>query len=165
MPDNSLARIHELLADFDTAMLITQAHGQPLRARPMAIARVEADCRLWFFTGRDSAKVHEIQDNQEVLIVCQDEHSRYVSLSGTAELSSNRGKARELWKESYQTWFPRGVEDPDLLLISVKPREAEYWDSQGFKGLRYVFEAAKAYATGTRPQIREGEQHGKVVLE
>jgi general stress protein 26 len=165
MPNNQVAKIYELLTGFDTALLITQAHHQPLRARPMALARVEADCRLWFFTGRDSAKVHEIQDNQEVLIACQDEHSRYISLSGTAELVANRTQVRELWKESYRTWFPKGVEDPDLLLIAVQPKEAEYWDSHGFKGVRYLFEAAKAYATGTRPHIQEGEQHGKVVME
>ena len=86
-------------------------------------------------------------------------------MTGVAELTANRAKARELWDDTYKTWFPQGVEDPDLLLIRVKPLEAEYWDTQGTKGLKYVFEAAKAYVKGKRPQIEEGEQHGHVVLE
>lgn len=164
MPDNQITKIQEMLAKFDAAMLITQSHHQTPHARPMAIARVEPDCRLWFFTGRDSAKVHEIQDDQHVLIACQEDRSRYISLSGTAELVSDRAKARELWKETYQTWFPQGVDDPNLLLILVRPKEVEYWDNQGLKGIRYAFEAVKAYASGTTPAIKEGEQHGKVSM-
>jgi len=164
MPDSQIAKIHELLDDFDTAMLITQGSDHKIHARPMAIARVEPDCRLWFFTGRDSAKVHEIEDDQHVLIACQHDHNRYVSLGGTAELVSDRTKTRELWKESYKAWFPQGVDDPDLLLILIRPQEAEYWDNQGLKAVRYAFQAIKAYATGTTPHIKEGEQHGKVTM-
>jgi general stress protein 26 len=164
MPDNQLDKVRELLQDFDTAMLVT--HGQEgFRARPMAIARVEPSCDLWFFTDRDTAKVHEVETNREVLIVCQNDHSSYVSVSGLGELVSDRSHICQLWKESYRTWFPRGVEDPGLVLLRVRAREAEYWDNQGFKGIRYAFESAKAYATGTRPEIREGEQHGRVALK
>ena len=31
--------------------------------------------------------------------------------------------------------------------------------------MRYAFEAAKAYVTGTRPEIKEGDQHGRVALK
>jgi general stress protein 26 len=153
MPNNQITKIHELLTEFETAMLVTQDHNEVARARPMAIASVEPDCGLWFFSGRDSAKVHEIQVDQHVLIVCQEGHSLYLSLSGTARTVVDRAKVREFWNESYQTWFPKGMDDPNLLLIFVRPQSAEYWDNQGFKGIRYVFEAAKAYATGTTPQI------------
>lgn len=164
MNEDQVVKIHELLQDFDTAMLVTHRPDQNPHARPMAIAKVERDCRLWFFTGRGTTKVHEIENDQHVLITCQDEHSRYVTLSGVAELVADRSKARDLWKQSFKTWFPKGVDDPDLLLILVHPTEAEYWDTQGLKGVRYMFEAAKAYATGARPRIREGEQHGKTLF-
>jgi general stress protein 26 len=130
----------------------------------MAIARVEPSCDLWFFTGRDTAKVHEIESNQQVLIVCQKDHTRYIALNGRASLVSDRARFQELWKETYRTWFPQGMEDPDLLLIQVRADEAEYWDNQALKAVRYAFEAAKAYATGSRPEAQEGEQHGRVTL-
>ena len=78
--------------------------------------------------------------------------------------AAEREKARQLWSDSYKAWFPGGVEDPELLLIRVHAEEAEYFDTRGLKGLRYLFEAAKARARGTRPEIKEGEQHGKVTL-
>ncbi len=163
MADDQVQKIYQLLCEFDTAMLVTYGEGFA-HARPMAMAEIEKNCDLWFFTGRGSAKVHEIQEDQSVLIVCQDEHKRYISLAGRAELVADRAKARELWSDSYKTWFPGGVEDPDLLLLCVHADEAEYWDSAGTNGLRYLFQAAKARMSGTQPEIKEGEQHGKVSL-
>jgi general stress protein 26 len=163
MAEDQVQRIHELLEDFDTAMLITHG-GEFAHARPMAIACVESNCDVWFFTGRSSPKVHEIHNDDSVLVVCQNEHNRYVTLNGRAEIVADRAKARQLWSDSYKTWFPGGVEDPELLLICVHAEEAEYWDRSGTKGLRYLFEAAKARARGTRPELVEGEQHGKVTL-
>jgi general stress protein 26 len=163
MQVDQVQKIHELLSDFDTAMLVTHG-GDFAHARPMAIAHVEPNCDVWFFTSRSSPKVHEIQDDQSVLIVCQDVRGRYITLTGRAELVADRGKARQLWSDSYKTWFPGGVEDPDLLLICVHAEEAEYWDNHGAKALRYYFEAAKARMGGTQQQVQEGEQHGKVSL-
>jgi general stress protein 26 len=163
MPNDEIQKLHDLLKTFETAMLVTHAQGA-MHSRPMAIARIEPNCQLWFFSGRDSSKADEIENNPDVLIVCQADHSRYLSISGRAALVRDRTVAAELWRESYRTWFPQGIDDPNLVLISVHIRDAEYWDNQGIKGIRYLFEAAKAYATGTTPDIREGEQHGKVRL-
>ncbi|MEP6662338.1 MAG: pyridoxamine 5'-phosphate oxidase family protein [Verrucomicrobiota bacterium] len=157
--ENPTEKIRELLKKFDTAMLVTQGHG-----RPMGIAEVSENGDVWFFTARDTAKVHEIQQNEKVLIICQNDHARYLSLAGHADLISDRNKAKELWKESYKTWFPGGAEDRDLLLIRVRPHEVEFWDNSGFKGAKYLFEAAKAYVTGTRPDVHDPNQHGKVNL-
>lgn len=128
MADDQVQKIRELLEDFDTAMLVT--HGDEFaRARPMAIAAVEPNCNVWFFTARSSPKVHEIQDDQSVLIVCQGERGRYVTLNGRAELVADRAKARQLWSDSIKTWFPDGLDDPELLLICVHADGAEYWRS------------------------------------
>jgi general stress protein 26 len=155
-------KIRELLEGFETAMLVTQGEDSPFHARPMAIARVESNCGLWFFTGRTSAKVSEVRNDERVLVVCQDEMRCYVALRGTAQLIVDPKKAAELWKESYRTWFPKGTDDPDLLLLRVEAEDAEYWDNEGFKSIQYLFEAAKAYARGIRPHMEESEQHGKV---
>jgi general stress protein 26 len=164
MADDQIGKIRQMLEAMDSAMLITHAADHPLHARPMAIARVEPNCNLWFFTGQASAKVHEIQSDQQVLVACQDDRRSYLSLNGRAELVSDRAKFREVWKESYKTWFPQGVDDPNLLLIVVHAEQAEYWDNQGAAGLKYAFQAAKAYVSGTRPEVKEGEQHAKINL-
>jgi general stress protein 26 len=164
MTDDAIKKIRELLESFDTAMLITHGEENPFHARPMAIARVETNCDVWFFTARSTVKVREIENDQRVLIVCQDEMSRYVALSAAAKLIFDHAKAAELWKDSYKAWFPKGADDPDLLLIRAQAHSAEFWDNEGFKSVQYLFEAAKAYVRGTRPQVQEGEQHGSVTF-
>ena len=73
-------------------------------------------------------------------------------------------RVRQLWREPFRTWFPGGPDDPDLRLLVVEPRLAEYWDNRGANGLEYMFEAAKAYVSGIRPEVDEGDQHGRVPL-
>jgi general stress protein 26 len=145
-------RIYELLEHCDTAMLVTHSDQDAPHARPMALASVESNCDLWFFTGRGHAMVHEIQNDQSVLIVCQDEQSRFVALAGRAELVVDRSKAQQLWHESYAAWFPGGVEDPQLLLIHVRAEGAEYWDRSHPNGVRHSFRASGV--RGARPQVR-----------
>lgn len=159
---DEVSKIRGLLESFDTALLVTHGDEWPYHARPMAIARVEANCDVWFFSARGSEKVREIENDERVLIVCQDEMRRYVSLHAAAKLIIDRDKAAELWKDAYTEWFPGGVADPNLLLIRAQAQHAEYWDSQAFQSVKYLFDAAKAYVRGTRPHARETDQHGTV---
>lgn len=163
--DTAAQKFHDLLVRFETAMFVTHTPAGDLRARPMAIARVEENCRVWFFSSVDSGKVHEIETDTHVNVVCQKERDIYLSLSGTATLTRDRAKIDDLWKETYKVWFPKGKDDPELVLVSVEPEEGEFWDEEGFKKIKYLFEAAKALATGTTPKIDEGDQHAKVHLQ
>lgn len=153
--------LHELLERHSIAMLVTQDASGALRARPMAIARVEESGRLWFLSADDTAKVQEIASQGRALVVCQDRHSQVV-VEGPSEIRRDPAKARELWRESFKVWFPEGAEDPSLVLISVDPESGEYWDERGGQGLRYLAKAAVAYIRGERPEVDESEVHGKV---
>ena len=130
----------------------------------MAIARVTERCQVWFFTHVDSGKVQETQSDTHVNVVCQKDRDIYLSLSGLAVIHRDRAIIDELWKEPYKVWFPNGKDDPEIALMAVEPMDGEYWDQEGFKKIKYLFEAAKAYATGTTPHVDEEEQHAKVRL-
>ena len=93
---------HKLLTQFQTAMLVTHAGADRLRARPMAVAKVETNSRLWFITGAETAKTHEIEADTRVHVVCQNDRSAYLSLSGRAELVRDRAKIEELWQEPFR---------------------------------------------------------------
>jgi general stress protein 26 len=158
-------KIFDMLRGFDTVMLVTTAPDGRIEGRPMQI--VDIDDRtgnIWFFTGLGSRKVHEIGDNAHVAIVCQQERSAYLSLSGTGMIVFEPSRVHQLWREPFRTWFPDGPDDPDLRLLVVEPRLAEYWDNRGTNKLEFMFEAAKAYVSGTRPDVDEGDQHGRVPL-
>ena len=147
-------RLYELLQDFDTAMLVTSDGDFP-HARPMALACVDANCDVWFFTRRDQPMVHQIQNDQDVLVVCQDESKRYVTVRGRAELVVDRARAQALWRDSYREWFPRGAEDPELLLLHVHAEEGTYWDEEHPNGAHCSFSSASQRGVRLQPSDRE----------
>lgn len=153
-------KVLDLLRNAQVAMLVTHDAGR-LAARPMQIARVDPDARIWFLTGLDTHKAEEVAAVADVLVTAQDERAFSLSVRGEASLVRDHGAIRSLWREPYRTWFPGGVDDPTLVAISVVPQEAEYWDNRGTKGLKYAFEAASAYVKGHRPHVDEGDQHGR----
>ena len=152
-----------LLKKFSTVMLVTFTEDRGFHARPMLLAEVEDDGRVWFITGGDTAKVHEIELDSHVRIVAQVGHSA-LSLTGRASLIGDREKIAQLWNEAFRVWFPKGQTDPEIELIAVRPDRGEYWDSTGAHGVKYLWEAAKAYMSGTTPDAEDGDLHGKVRL-
>jgi len=154
----------KLIRQFSIAMLVTHVEDDRLRARPMAIAQIEEDGRLWFITAMETAKAHEIEEDTRVQIVCQDDMSVYISLGGRAALVDDREKIHEVWKDSFNVWFPEGRDDPNAILIAVYPQEAEFWDNEGSNKIEYLFESAKALVTGTTPNADDDDQHAYVKL-
>ena len=158
------AKLNELLQDFDTAMFVTLTGQGQLRSRPMHLADIQPDGSIWLFTDRDSAKVAEIENEIQVNVSMQS-RTKFVSISGLALRVEDRDKVAKLWKEPLKVWFPGGKDDPKLLLICVKGQAGEYWDNSGMSGIKYLFEAGKAYFTGTRPDVAgDPNIHGKVKL-
>jgi general stress protein 26 len=86
-----------------------------------------------------------------------------VSLYGTAEITQDRALIDELWQEAWRVWFPDGKQSADLCLLRVAPTNGEYWDVSGQREITFVFDAVKAYVTGTKPERRE-EDSAKVDL-
>ncbi|HWE53531.1 MAG TPA: pyridoxamine 5'-phosphate oxidase family protein [Bryobacteraceae bacterium] len=158
------SRVYDIVQNFSTAMLVTTGPAGRPEARPMQIAKVEEGGDVWFFTGKSGRVVEETGQDPTVLLVFQDERSTYVSLRGRARVVQDRARVKDLWKEAYQVWFPKGVDDPDLALLAVDPVSAEYWDSRGTNKLEYLFEAAKAYVKGERPRTGDPDKHANVTM-
>ena len=153
-------RLHDMLKDFDTAMLMTSTAGDKLRARPMGVAELTNDGEIYFVTAEESAKVDEIKSDSDVTLAFQNGKT-FVSLNGTASIMKDQDLIDDLWSEAWRVWFPEGKKDPSLCIIKVTPASAEYWDSSGGKAISYAFQAAKAYIKGETPKVSR-EQHGKL---
>jgi general stress protein 26 len=132
----------------------------------MHVARVddEAGDDIWFFTAKGGTLVEEIKEEAVVLLVFQNENAAYLSLRGKARIVQDLARIKELWKEPYKVWFPRGAEDPEIALVAVNPIDAEYWDNRGMNKLEYLFEAAKAYVKGEKPELGGVDQHAKTKM-
>ena len=156
--DQGIEKIKELIEGIEFAMLTTADLDGTLRSRPMAAQKTEFNGDLWFFTGADSPKIHEIEHDQHVNVSFaspKDQH--YVSLSGRAQIVRDREKIKELWDPSLKAWFPEGPEDPNVVLLKVNVEKGEYWDSPS-SVVAHVVGMAKAIATGTSYQPGENEK-------
>ncbi len=158
--DTPREKVIDIMKGFDTAMLATHK-GEGLHARPMAVVEVRDDGTTVFITGVSSPKVKEIEAETKVFVMMQGK-TQFVSTNGRARVSNDRALITKLWKEPWRVWFPDGAEDPSIRLIEVSPVEAEYWDNSGAEGLKYAFEAVKAYVKGETPDVSDHEMHDKV---
>lgn len=162
--ENTIEHFHSLLDSFHSTMLVTANRDGKLCGRPMAIADLTEKMELWFITAKNSEKVGEIEQHQEVYLTFQNDNNCYLALRGSASIVNDKNKVADLWREPFRVWFPKGKDDPSIALIKVIPIEGEYWDNEGLNKLLYTFEAIKAYVKGTVPEIHEDEQHAKVHL-
>lgn len=153
-------KLRDLVKHFETGVLVTHDSPSGWQGRPMAVAEVTDGGDVWFITSDHSAKVREIEVDSRVLIVFQDGWKSCVTIEGHASLVRDPATVQRLWKASFKPWFPAGPDDPDIVLICVRGDRGEYWDNTGLNGLSYLFESIKAITTGTKPEIKEGEQHG-----
>ena len=156
-------KLKELLEGISTFMLVTNDQDGTYSARPMATVSLNDNLEFHFFTSADAKVPYEISGDHNVLLTYQD-GSKFLTLKGSATAAQNTQKAKELWRETFRVWFPDGAEDPMLILITFRLEAAEYWDNEGLNKIKYAFEAVKAYATGTRPEVDEPSQHGKLTV-
>lgn len=146
--DADLEKLADLIEESRIAMLTTAEPDGTLRSRPLATLQLDARGALWFFTFASSPKVDEIERHRRVnLSYVNPRDEDYVSISGIAEIVRDRAKMRELWTPWVKPWFPRGLDDPDLVLLQVTIEQAEYWDAPDSAAKR-LHGLAKALAAG-----------------
>ena len=143
-------KLFKLIKDIRIAMMTTIDDDGSLRSRPMYNQSVDKDGKLWFFSKADD-KVQEIKRERQVNLSYSDPGSQtYVSISGTAADLRDKAKAKEHWSEGMRVWFPKGVEDSDIVLICVTPTNGEYWDSPSSTML-HLYGYVKAITVGKSP--------------
>ena len=153
--------LHDVVNDFDVAMLVTYS-ANAMHARPMAIACLDDGIGAYLVTNNNSLKIDEISANPLALLTFHSAR-KFASVRGELTVLRDRQLIEKMWKESWKLWFADGKSDPNIALLKFTAHEGEYWDNAGMQGLKYVYDAAKAYVTGERPQFDEA-QHAKVHL-
>ena len=145
-----------MMKSVQIAMLTTMDGGH-LRSRPMAASQSKFDGTLWFFTRADSHKVEEGAGNQVGVSYSDPNRQDYVSFSGQAELVTDKSVIKDHWAEYVRTWFPKGVEDPNIALLKVNVEAAEYWDAPNSK-MVHAYGYVKAVVTGEPPHPGENKK-------
>lgn len=161
-PTDVQQKLIETLRAFDTVMVATTGENGTIHGRPMAVAEVDDAGELWFVTAKDSGKVVEVKSDARAVVTGQ-EGGRYCSVSGRIDVIADRERIRALWTDAWKVWFPLGSEDPNIVLMRMRPEIGEYWDNRGAQGVRYLFEAARALLDGQSAEERVNDpmQHAK----
>ncbi|MCA1583096.1 MAG: pyridoxamine 5'-phosphate oxidase family protein [Acidobacteria bacterium] len=162
----TVARLYELIDDIETAMLVTRRPDGSLVSRPMANQERAPGADFWFAAEDDSDKVEEIRADPHVnLTYYKDRTREWVSVAGTAEVSKDRDKIRQLYKPDWKFWFaglnaddPEAgtPDDPRIVLIGVRASSARDMTNDKPRPV-VLFEVARAMVSGRRPEM--GEVH------
>ena len=156
---DDLNQLREMIKDIDFCMLTTIDENGDLHSRPMSSnGQIDTNGDLWFFTSSSSHKVSEVANSPKVNVSFADpENQKYISTSGTAELTRDRRKIEELWKPEFKIWFPKGKDDPEIALLRVGLEKAEYWDSSS-STVGYVLSFVSSLITGKQPDLGENKK-------
>lgn len=161
---DDIATLDKLMKQTKFGMLTTLSSEGSLHSRPMTLQEFDFDGDLWFFTGRNSKIAQDLEGNSEVcLSFSKPEDSIYISVSGRAELVENPEKEKQLWNPIYSAWFPEGLNDPNLALLRVRVKSADFWDIKSSK-FTQLFGFAKAMVTG-KPAGPELGEHKTVNIQ
>lgn len=127
-------KLKELVKAESICLFCTELLKQPITTRPMSTQQVDDNGNIWFMSSIKSDKNTEIAKNNSVqLFYSNPSNSEYLSVLGSASISTNREKIEELWSPMAKAWFQDGKEDKDISLIKVSPLTAYYWDTKSNK--------------------------------
>jgi general stress protein 26 len=150
-----IERVWELMKKIGFAMLVTR-DGDKLRARPMSAYLQREDNAIYFLTDARHHKDEEIARNPQINLSFADAGSqKYVSVSGSAVISNDRAKIKQVFSTPAKAWWD-SAEDPNIRVLKITPENAEFWDSPGTV-TSYVKMTAAAI-TGARPDLGDNRK-------
>src|SRR5690606_37820210 len=151
----AVEKMRELAESARICMFCTELEQAPFATRPMAVQEIDDRGNLWLISPGSSQKNEDIrQDDKVQLLFSHPGDSKFMSVSGTADIYRDRAKIEEIWTPMAKAWFEQGKDDPDVTIIAVHPREAYYWDTKDGK-LVSLFKIAAAAVTG-KPHMDGG---------
>jgi general stress protein 26 len=131
-PTADLEKLGELIDGVEVAMLTTHAADGSLVSRPLQTLEFDRGGELVFFTSVASRKIDELTANRDVnLAYANPSKQVYVSVRGAARIGRDRTTIDALWSPVQKVFFPKGKDDPDLVVLRVRVRDAAYWEPAG----------------------------------
>ena len=158
--DKKLEDLYKLIEGIEVAMFTTRRPDGHLVSRPMQAQERNPVADLWFVTDGDSHKLDELEHDAHVnLSFYRDRTREWISVSGTARVSRDRAKIRELYKPDWRAWFTDeggerngGPDDPRLTLVLVEAHTVVYMKSDTPRPV-VLFEVVKGIVTGQKPDV------------
>ena len=154
----AIEKMQELAGKTNTCFFSTRLRSAQVPiTRPMAVREVDDQGHFWFLSANDSHKNQEIQQDSSVQLLFQGSaHSDFLSVVGTATISTDPGRIKELWTPILKAWFTEGEHDPRITVVEVVPEQGYYWDNKHGNALALVKTAVGAAIGQTLDDSIEG---------
>lgn len=156
---DAVKKMRELSDKAKTCFFCTAINTDgPFATRPMAVQEVDDNGSFWFLSATDSKQNAEIEDDRRVQLLFQgSSHSDFMSLYGTAVISFDKKKIKELWSPMFKTWFTEGEDDPRISIIQFVPKDGYYWDTKHGELIAFAKQLAGAVIGKTLDDSIEGQ--------
>jgi general stress protein 26 len=159
-----LEKLYSHIADIEIAMMTTRRADGHLQSRAMATQKRALGADLWFVTLDSAPKLRDLDNDPHVnLSYYKDRTREWVSVSGIASVTRDRGKIHELYAPDWKMWFPKEADprhgtqdDPRMVLIGVDVHAAVFLEVNKPQPV-VLFEVVKGWLTGSTPDL--GEVH------
>lgn len=127
---DALRRLAHAMDGQRVAMLTLRDADGSLSSRPMTPLAMDASGSLWFMASRRT--LHALLGDANVgvpasLAFLDHDKSDYVCVRGRARGVDDDKRKGDLWSAAARPWFS-GPNDPDLLLLEMRPDRADLWD-------------------------------------
>jgi general stress protein 26 len=162
--NTELKKFYDQIEEIKVAMMTTRRPDGHLESRPMANQKRAEGADLWFVAADGSGKLRDITHDPHVNLAYFNAGSyEWVSASGIARISRDRGKIHELYEPDWKAWFGSEgderhgtADDPRIVLIGVDVHAAVFLEVNKPKPV-VLFEVVKGWLTGERAE--PGETH------
>ena len=155
--EEAIAKLQHLVKGSSTCMFATHLTEAPFHVCPMRVQEADYEGRLWFFSDANSIHNKQINaDSRVQLIFANTPDMEFLTVYGTASISTDKEMIARLWDGMVEAWF-NGKDDPNVSLICVQPAMAHYWDTEDGK-LVTIAKLLTRAATGSHIPIgQEGD--------
>lgn len=111
---------------------------------------------LWFITANGTDLVSDVTSAPKgaEFLIANGGDGLYATIHGELSLSQDDNKLDEIWNAVASSWFEDGKRDDDVRLLQMRLSDAEVWATNP-SSLVFLYQVAKANATGEKPDIGE----------
>jgi general stress protein 26 len=149
--DAKMSELLEKALNMRFCMFVTISRTSELSGRPMTTLDA-SDGKVYFLTSQTSDVSQNASAPSGVLLTYSDRSTgRYITLQGTANLSTDQTLVDKLWTPIAGAFFERGSQDPRICVLAVQVETAELWEPTGNKFEQFLSIAKAAMGRDVQP--------------
>ena len=90
------------------------------------------DFAVYFVTGKSSVKMQQIRTNPRICAYfCKPKEIQTLMLIGKVDEIEDMEFKKKIWQDGWEIHWPGGAEDPEFIVLQLKPTFAKGWYKEG----------------------------------